>query len=90
MEHLKSTIDLIESIIENRDDKEYYTLLYIFYDYLSNENLAIVFSKVFSKEIAKVMNDIYSINNQEITFSKVYKVLKKLEKNGFESWTMED
>ena len=64
----------------------YWALIYLLYDYMTDENLALVLSNVVDKPIEVIANDIYKINNLILNENTIQEVKFKLNIHGFEEW----
>ena len=66
-DYLKKTVIMIQTAFPERVNKEqYFSLLYLLYDYMCDENLAIVMSYITGEKIATVTNDIWGVNQRTI------------------------
>ncbi len=69
-DYLKKTVIMIQTAFPERVNKEqYFSLLYLLYDYMCDENLAIVMSYITGEKIATVTNDIWGVNQRTIESS---------------------
>jgi len=84
---LKKSIELVENSIENINQVDYKDMIYLFYDYFSNRNLAQFISYLYNKD----ENDLYFeidtvIANRKYNVSEVEKIMLCLKENGFNEW----
>ncbi|MCI8528257.1 MAG: DUF3349 domain-containing protein [Lachnospiraceae bacterium] len=78
---------MIQAAFPNGINKEqYFSLLYLLYDYMCDENLAIVMSYITGKKIVTVTNDIWRLNQRTIESSCLLDTKDRLMKLGFASW----
>ena len=85
--YLKKTVIMIQTAFPERVNKEqYFSLLYLLYDYMCDENLAIVMSYITGEKIATVTNDIWGVNQRTIESSYLLDTKNRLLKSGFASW----
>lgn len=86
-DYLKKTVIMIQTAFPERVNKEqYFSLLYLLYDYMCDENLAIVMSYFAGEKIATVTNDIWGIKQRTIESSCLSDTKDRLLKSGFASW----
>lgn len=86
-DYLKKTVIMIQTAFPERVNKEqYFSLLYLLYDYMCDENLAIVMSYITGEKIATVTNDIWGVNQRAIESSYLLDTKNRLLKSGFASW----
>ena len=86
-EHLKSTLVMIQTAFPNGVNREqYFSLLYLLYDYMCDENLAIVMSYITGENIATITNDIWGVNQGTIDSDCLLDTKNRLHKSGFVSW----
>ena len=86
-DYLKKTVIMIQTAFPERVNKEqYFSLLYLLYDYMCDENLAIVMSYITGEKIATVTNDIWGVNQRTIESSYLLDTKNRLLKSGFASW----
>lgn len=65
-EALNSTYDMLLAAFSDGISEEYYWIvLYLLYDYMSDENLAIVMSNLVNKSVEIISNDIYKAYRME-------------------------
>ena len=84
---LKSTQEMVFQAFPNGVNEErYWVLIYLLYDYILDENLALVLSNVIDKPIEIITNDIYKINNLKLNEKAIQEVKCKLNIHGFEEW----
>lgn len=85
--HLKSTMVMIRTAFPNGVNREqYFSLLYLLYDYMCDENLANVMSYITGENIATITNDIWGINQRIIDSNCLSDTKDRLLKSGFASW----
>ena len=86
-DYLKKTVIMIQTAFPERVNKEqYFSLLYLLYDYMCDENLAIVMSYITGEKIATVTNDIWGVNQRTSESSYLLDTKNRLMKSGFASW----
>ena len=86
-DYLKKTVIMIQTAFPERVNKEqYFSLLYLLYDYMCDENLAIVMSYITGEKSATVTNDIWGVNQRTIESSYLLDTKNRLMKSGFASW----
>ena len=86
-DYLKKTVIMIQTAFPERVNKEqYFSLLYLLYDYMCDENLAIVMSYITGEKSATVTNDIWGVNQRTIESSYLLDTKNRLLKSGFASW----
>ena len=89
--HLESTFILLKSTFpKGIEEKKLPFLLRVFYDELSNENLAIVISLFLGLDKAFVMNSIYSCASIDMKHEDVAYFKSILDANGFIEWLDEE
>lgn len=88
---LQSTYSLLVQTFPNGISEEYYwIILYLLYDYIADENLAIVMSVFTGKSLAVVSNDLYGVCQMTFDSKLLDEVKNKLNANGFEEWKKEE
>lgn len=86
-EFLKSTyIMLIETFPDGICEEYYWVTLYLLYDYMADENLALVMSYFINKPLEIIMNDIYRVCKMEFDSKLTEEIKSRLDKCGFEEW----
>lgn len=70
-------------------EKHYWIILYLLYDYMADENLAIVMSAFSGKSWEEVTNDLYGVCHMNFAPKLLEEVKMKLDANGFEEWKEE-
>lgn len=86
-DYLKKTVVMLQTAFPNGVNKEqYFSLLYLLYDYMCDENLAIVMSYITGEKIATVTNDIWGVNQRTIESNCLLGTKNRLLKSGFASW----
>ena len=86
-DYLKKTVIMIQTAFPERVNQEqYFSLLYLLYDYMCDENLAIVMSYITGEKIATVTNDIWGVNQRTIESSCLLDTKNRLLKSSFASW----
>ncbi len=84
---LKSTQEMLFQAFPKGVSEEYYwILIYLLYDYLADENLALVMSSVTGKPIEIISNDIYKVNQVALDNKTIQEVEFQLDLYGFEEW----
>jgi hypothetical protein len=90
-DHLKSTFLLLQaSFPSGVDETKCPYLMRVFYDHLSDENMAIVFSAFLNKDIGIIRNEIYSCASICVSDEKVIHYQRALEQHGFNEWLDEE
>ncbi|MDE6568629.1 MAG: hypothetical protein K2K70_12985 [Lachnospiraceae bacterium] len=88
---LKSTYDMLaESFPDGISEEHYWIILYLLYDDMSDENLAIVMSHLVNKSYAIISNDIYRACQMEFDSVLLDEIENRLEKHGFLEWKKTD
>ena len=91
LSHLRSTIDLIRKAFpDGISDEDYAFVLRLFYDHLSDRNLADVISLTTGREPATTLNDIYRSASIPESDRDLERVRSVLYEHGFEAWLDED
>lgn len=90
--HLTSTYKLISSAFPDRmEPEEYFALLAIVYDQLSDRNLAEVMTYCSGKDYGVVLNDIYSLSSTNLPKpGAIAGVKQHLMRCGYEAWLKEE
>lgn len=90
-EFLKSTYIMLFETFPNGICEEYYwIILYLLYDYMADENLALVMSFFIDKPLGVIENDIYRVCKMEFDFELLDEIKSRLDKCGFEEWKKVD
>ena len=90
-EYLQTTYQMLTQAFPDGIGEEYYwIILYLLYDYMADENLAIVMSVVTGKSLAMVSNDLYGVCQMKMDFRLLDEVKCKLDDSGFEEWKNEE
>lgn len=90
-EHLQSTYRMLQkSFPESVNDESYRAILYLLYEYMSDENLSLVMSFLVNKPSYEIENDIYQIYYIPPDKETVSEVEQRLCRNGFKEWKKED
>ncbi|MNJ50969.1 hypothetical protein D3C77_462610 [compost metagenome] len=72
-------------------NEDYYPIMCLLYEYMSDRNLAEVISSITEKDIAIILNDIQKSVSVNLPSDEVMqKIRKKLLPYGFEEWTEEE
>lgn len=84
---LKSTQEMVFQAFSTGVNEEcYWVLIYLLYDYMADENLALVLSNFVDKPIEVITNNTYKINNLILNENTIQEVKFKLNIQGFEEW----
>ena len=90
-EWLKKAIDLIEKSFKNIKDIDYKIIMRIFYEHLSNRNLAKLISILYDLNEIDVYFEIdIIIFKEKFDESLLENTLKVLKENGFDKWVEEE
>ena len=88
---LQSAYVMLTRTFPDRVSEGYYwAILYLLYDYLADENLAIVMSAFSGKSSAEVANDVLGVCQMTFDSKLLEEVKNKLDANGFEEWKKEE
>ncbi|TDL50426.1 DUF3349 domain-containing protein [Paenibacillus dendritiformis] len=74
-------------------DEDYFPLISLLYEYMSDRNLAKVISSITGKDIAITINDIQKSVSVNLASDEVIiniNIRAKLLRHGFEEWTEEE
>ena len=71
-------------------EEEYYVLLFLLYDYMSDENLAIVMENLTKKSKWVIENDIAVSINKDFSPEIIISIKIRLNANGFKEWKCEE
>lgn len=77
---------LVQTFPNGISVEEYWTILYLLYDHIADENLAIVMSVFTGKSLAVVSNDLYGVCQRSFDSKLLDEVKNKLNANDFEEW----
>ena len=87
---LKSTEKMLKKTFETGiSEEEYYVLLFLLYDYMSDENLAIVMENLTKKSKWVIENDIAVSINKDFSPEIIISIEDRLNANGFKEWKCE-
>lgn len=88
---LESTEKMLKKAFETGiSEEEYYALLFLLYDYMSDENLAIVMENLTKKSKWIIQNDIAVSINKDFSPEIIMSIEERLNANGFKEWTCEE
>ncbi len=88
---LKNAITIVNKSLDKIETISYENLVYVFYDHLSNRNLALLISKLYNKDVDEIYFEIDKIISQKrYDTNIVSNIILELEKNGFQEWIDED
>ena len=88
---LKSTEKILKKTFETGiSEEEYYVLLFLLYDYMSDENLAIVMENLTKKSKWVIENDIAVSINKDFSPEIIISIEDRLNANGFKEWKCEE
>ena len=88
---LKSTEKMLKKTFETGiSEEEYYVLLFLLYDYMSDENLAIVMENLTKKSKWVIENDIAVSINKDFSPEIIISIEDRLNANGFKKWKCEE
>jgi len=71
------------------DEESYWALLYLLYDYMADENLALIMSAFADRPMGVITNDIYKVCQMKLNKKVIIEVKRKLDTCGFEDWKKE-
>lgn len=84
---LKSTQEMLfHAFPDGIDEESYWVLLYLLYDHMCDENLALVMSSVTAKPMEIIANDIYGACHLMLDEKEVQEIKCILDMHGFEKW----
>lgn len=87
---LKSTYTMLYQAFPNGVDEEsYWVLLYLLYDYMADENVALIMSAFVDRSLGVITNDIYKVYRMNFNKKAIKEVKRKLDTCGFEDWKKE-
>lgn len=90
-DNLTATLKMLLQAFPAGVSEEYYwILIYLLYDYLADENLALVMSNVTDRPVEIIANDIYKINQVTLDKKAIQEVEYMLNAHGFEEWKKND
>ena len=88
---LKSTEKMLKKTFETGiSEEEYYVLLFLLYDYMSDENLAIVMENLTKKSKWVIENDIAVSIKKDFSPEIIISIEDRLNANGFKEWKCEE
>lgn len=83
--HLRKSYDMIiRAFPDGIDEETYFSIIYLLYDYFSDENLSLLLSYCISKERAVILNDIYGVFYFHLKRETLDRIREKLVKNGLQ------
>lgn len=89
-DYLKSTLEMIsQAFPDGINEESYWALIYLLYDHMCDENLALVLSALVEKPWGVIANDIYKADLLKIDEKVVQKVKAELDVYGFKEWKLE-
>jgi len=87
---LKSTYAMLYQAFPHGVDEEgYWALLYLLYDYMADENLALIMSAFSDRPLGVITNDIYKVCQMKFDQKVIKEVKRKLDTCGYEDWKEE-
>ncbi len=90
-DYLESTQEMIsQAFPDGIDEESYWALIYLLYDYIADENLALVLSVFVEKPWEVIVNDIYKVNGLRVEEKVIKKVKAELDAHGFDEWKLEE
>ena len=85
------TVDLIRRSLPDLSSVNYKSLLFVFYDHMSNRNLAKLIAYLYEKDSILVYFEIDRIiAREDYDPEEVSGIIEKLNQNGFQDWIKED
>lgn len=81
---------LLQAFPDGIDEESYWVLLYLLYDYMADENLALVMSSFVKKTLGMIENDIYKACDLKFDENVIQQVKCRLNTYGFEEWKNEE
>jgi hypothetical protein len=88
---LRKTIDLIQISIKNIQNIDYKIIIHMFYEHLSNRNLAKLIATLYHIDENEVYFEIDPIVKNETYDQALFeKLIQQLDDNGFKEWKEED
>lgn len=89
-EYLESTYNMVsQTFPDGICEDEYWVMLFLFYEHMSDRNLALIMTYFTDKPSEVILNDIYKSCHIKFTSELLDKVRDKLDKCGFEEWKNE-
>lgn len=90
--HLESTYRMIKAAFPNGiENTDYFPLLFLLYEHMSDRNLGEVISAITGKDVAITVNDIQKSVSVNLPSDEARKNIRnKLLSYGFEEWTKEE
>lgn len=86
-EFLESTYSMLTESFPNGIREEYYwVILYLLYDHMADENLALVMSCFTNKPLEIIANDIYKVCRMEFDSELIEEVKSRFDECGFKEW----
>ncbi len=90
-DYLKSTYTMLFQAFPNGVDEErYWAVLYLLYDYMADENLALIMSVFVERPLEVIANDIYKVCQLKLDKEVIKEVKRKLDTYGYEEWKIEE
>jgi hypothetical protein len=84
---LKKSIELVRNSFVDLDNIDSKNMIYLFYEYFSNRNLAKFISCLYDKDENSLLFEIDDvIANKKYNISEVEELMVCLKKNGFDEW----
>jgi hypothetical protein len=89
--HLDSTYILLKTAFPTGiSEEEYYPVLALLYDFMSDRNLSEVISYCTGKDEQLILNDIYAVQGMKLENENYMATKQLLIKAGYKEWTEED
>ena len=89
-DYLEATqVMLLKAFPDGIDEESYWALLYLLYDHMCDDNLALVLSAFAEKPWGVTANDIYRVNQLRLDEKMIQKVKAKLDAYGFAEWKLD-
>jgi Protein of unknown function (DUF3349). len=89
-DYLNNTVNMIKTAFpDGINQGQYFSLLYLLYDHMCDENLSIVMSHISGENIATVTNDIWGVNQRLIDNDCLLDTKDRLLKAGYALWINE-
>jgi hypothetical protein len=90
--HLGPTLQMLKAAFPTALDRdEYFALIRILYEHMSDENLAEAISMITGRHAGIVLNDIYSVaSGKPINEDVLQSVSERLRVSGFEAWARDN
>jgi len=87
---LKSTYTMLyQAFPQGVEEESYWALLSLLYDYMADENLALIMSVFVDRPLGVITNDIYKVFQMKFNKKVIKEVKQKLDTCGFEDWKKE-